>query len=131
MTSLKLFSISILSLLNFSFAFPQDRKDNGWVNLLDQNMSQWENYLSYRHKASYNGSIPVDEHGDTIQPVGYNKNTNQVFSITKENDDLLLKVTGEYYGCVFTKQSYKNYPCRLLAYLDAVAGISNNGRSFW
>jgi hypothetical protein len=113
MTSRKLFAISMLAFLNFSFAFSQERKDNGWVKLLDQNLSQWENYLSYRHKASYNGTIPVDEHGDTIQPVGYNKNTNQVFSIIKENDDLLLKVTGEYYGCVFTKQSYKNYRLKL------------------
>jgi hypothetical protein len=109
MAANKYFSILILSLLNFSFAFPQIKKDTGWVQLLDQNLSQWDNYLSYRHKASYNGSIPVDEHGDTLQPVGYNKNTNAVFSVIKENDDLLLKVTGEYYGCVFTKQSYKNY----------------------
>jgi 3-keto-disaccharide hydrolase len=109
----RLFSVLILCFLNFSFAFPQSKKDNGWINLLDQNMSQWENYLCYRHKASYNGSIPVDGHGDTIQPVGYNKNTNGVFSIIRENNDLLLKVTGEFYGCVITKQSYKNYRLRL------------------
>lgn len=113
MTGSKVFSISMLALLNFSFAFSQERKDDGWVNMLDQNMSQWENYLSYRHKASYNGTIPVNGQGDTIQPVGYNKNTNQVFSIVKENEDLVLKVTGEYYGCVFTKQSYKHYRLKL------------------
>jgi hypothetical protein len=113
MISRKLFIISMMALVNFSPARSQEKKDEGWENLLDQDMNKWENYLSYRHKASYNGSIPVDEHGDTIQPVGYNKNTNQVFSIIKENNVLLLKVTGEYYGCVFTKQSYKNYRLKL------------------
>jgi Domain of Unknown Function (DUF1080) len=69
--------------------------------------------LGYRHQASYNGGIPVNEKGDTIQPVGYNKNKNNVFSVIKENNDLVLKVSGEYYGCVFTKTSYKNFRLNL------------------
>jgi hypothetical protein len=113
MTSRKFILITILSLHSFSLAFSQRNKDSGWVNLLDPNLSQWENYLSYRHKPTYNGSVPVNEQGDSIPPVGYNKNTNQVFSVIEENGNLLLKVTGEYYGCVFTRQSYKNYRFKL------------------
>jgi hypothetical protein len=113
MTSRNLFSILFLCLLGFTSAFAQDRTDKSWTNLLDQNLNQWENYLCYRHKASYNGSVPVDEHGNTIQPIGYNKNTNHVFSVINESNVLLLKVTGEYYGCVFTKQSYKNFRLKL------------------
>ncbi|MEO7537449.1 MAG: hypothetical protein ABIU30_26555, partial [Ferruginibacter sp.] len=41
-----------------------------WGNLLDQKLSQWDMYLGYHHKASYNGTVPQDEHGDTIKPVG-------------------------------------------------------------
>ena len=113
MKSCRFILITVLNLLSVLFAFPQDNRDSGWVKLLDPNLTQWENYLSYRHRATYNGSVPVDEHGDSIPPVGYNKNTNQVFSVVKENGDLVLKVTGEYYGCVFTKQSYKNYRFKL------------------
>ena len=94
-------------------SFTKEKKDENWTELLDQNLSQWENYLSYHHLASYNGSIPVNEHGDTIQPVGYNKNTNNVFSVVKDNNELALKVSGEYYGCVFTKKSYKNFHLKL------------------
>ncbi len=98
MQSLTLFSFFMQGIVNFSFALPQGGKDNGWVSLSDNDLSQWENYLSYQHKTSYNGRIPVDEHRDTFQPVGYNKDKKHVFSIVKENDELLLKVTGEYYG---------------------------------
>lgn len=108
-----LFSFLILSLVIFSYAFKKNRNDNDWTDLLDQNLSHWENYLCYKHKATYNGSIPLNEHGDTIQPVGYNKNVNHVFSVIKEDKDLVLKVTGEYYGCVFTKESYKNFRLKL------------------
>jgi len=104
-------------LLLFSFVLPevsaQMKEKEGWTSLLDNNLSQWETYLSYRHKPGYNGSIPVDEKGDTIQPIGYNKNVSNVFSVIKENGEPVLKVTGEIYGCVFTKQSFENYHLKL------------------
>jgi bifunctional non-homologous end joining protein LigD len=106
-------SVVAMTLLTSFISFTKSKDDSGWANLLDQNLSQWEMYLGYNHKASYNGSLPVDEHGDTIKPVGYNKNVNNVFSVISDNGDLVLKVTGEYYGCVFTKTSYKNFQLKL------------------
>jgi hypothetical protein len=108
-----LFYLGALCLICFSLSFSKHKDDKNWTTLLDQNLSQWETYLSYHHKASYKGSIPVDEHGDTIQPGGYNNNLNNVFSVIKETNDLVLKVSGEYYGCVFTKKSYKNFQLKL------------------
>lgn len=107
-----LFLLLSIGLLPFSSAFTQDRNEKGWTNLLNPKLDQWETYLSYHHQASYNGSIPLNEKGDTIQPVGY-KNVNNVFSVVKEKNDLVLKVSGEYYGCVFTKESYKNFRMKL------------------
>jgi hypothetical protein len=113
MRSRKLFPLLSLCLFSYSFVFAQDRNDKGWTTLLNQNLDQWETYLSYHHMASYNGSVPVNEQGNSIQPVGYNKNVNHVFSVIKEDNDLMLKVTGEYYGCVFTKESYTNFRLKL------------------
>ena len=79
------------------------------VQLLDKDLSKWEMYLGFRHQPSYAGSLPLDEKGDTIQPVGYNKNVNNVFTVIEENNEPVLKVSGEYYGCVFTKESFRNY----------------------
>ncbi|CCH53184.1 protein of unknown function DUF1080 [Fibrisoma limi BUZ 3] len=84
-------------------------KTDDWVPLLDQNLTQWETYLSYAHKPGYNGNVPKDESGTVIQPIGYNKDKNRVFSVLNEPNGPVLRVSGEVYGCLFTRQSYENY----------------------
>lgn len=108
-----LFSFIIISIILLLSAFKKDKADEGWTSLLDSKLSKWQMYLSYHHQASYNGSVPLSNNGDTIKPIGYNKNVNNVFSVIKENNEPVLKVTGEYYGCVFTNQSYKNFRLKL------------------
>lgn len=80
-----------------------------WTPLLDESMSKWEIYLSYRHKPGYDGSIPRDENGEIIPPVGYNKNVNDVFTVSVEDGEPVLRVSGEYYGSIFTKDDFENY----------------------
>jgi hypothetical protein len=84
-----------------------------WTNLLDKNLSQWGMYLGYRHKPGYKGEWPKDEKGMAIQPFGYNQNINNVFSVTEEAGIPVLRISGEIYGCVYTKKEYKNYHLRL------------------
>lgn len=86
---------------------------NKWKKLLDKDLSQWEMYLSFRHQDGYAGEAPKNEKGELVQPVGYNKNVNNVFTVTEENGEPVLKVSGEYYGCVFTKQEFENYHLKL------------------
>ena len=38
--------------------------------LLDDSLSQWETYLSYRHQEQYNGSQPTDAAGKPLAPLG-------------------------------------------------------------
>lgn len=86
---------------------------NQWTPLLDKNLSNWETYLSYRHTTDYKGQIPKDASGKEIEPIGYNKNGYNVFSVVEEAGEPVLKVSGEVYGCVFTKQEYENYQLKL------------------
>lgn len=87
--------------------------EDGWINLLDTNLSKWDMYLSYKHQNGYSGKIPKDADGNEIQPIGYSKNVNDMFTVIQENNENVLKVTGEYYGCVFTKETFKNYRLKL------------------
>lgn len=87
--------------------------EDGWINLLDKNLSKWDMYLSYKHQKGYSGKIPKDADGNEIQPIGYNKNVNNMFTVIQENNENVLKVSGEYYGCVFTKETFKNYRLKL------------------
>lgn len=84
-----------------------------WINMLDNNLSQWETYLSYRHKIGYNGKIPVDETGKEIMPIGYNKDETKVFSMVKKDGEQVLRVSGEIYGSLYTKQDFDNYHLKL------------------
>jgi hypothetical protein len=86
-----------------------------WQALLDKELSQWDTYLSYKHKESYDGSVPKDEQGKPVAPIGLNtgNDTYQVFTTLEENNELLLRVSGEIYGSVTTKNSYKNYHLKL------------------
>lgn len=106
---MRLSIISILSLIMFACA----TEDKGWTNLLDKELSQWDSYLSYRHKEGYKGDQPKDEQGNLIEPIGLNKDEYGVFTVIEENDEQVLRVSGEIYGCVSTKIEYENYHLRL------------------
>ncbi|HEV7381407.1 MAG TPA: family 16 glycoside hydrolase, partial [Dyadobacter sp.] len=84
-----------------------------WVSLLDKDMSQWQTYLSYKHQNNYNGNIPKSVDGKELAPVGYDKDPSGVFSVIDEPGGLVLRVSGEMYGCVFTKQDFENYHLKL------------------
>ena len=114
-----LFPLSLsLNSLQISHALPQKQivtKPDAiqWTSLIDPNLSKWENYLSYRHKLGYNGKMPVDEQGKEILPIGYNKDATKVFSLVKKDSENVLRVSGEIYGSLFTKQEFENYHLKL------------------
>jgi Domain of Unknown Function (DUF1080) len=101
-------TIFVVVTLSFSF----NTKD-GWVSLLDKNLTQWNNYLSYRHSETYSGEMPKNEKVEPLEPVGLNKDTDSVFSVLNENGGPVLRVSGEIYGCLFTKEEFSNYHLRL------------------
>ena len=103
-TVVKILGLSFIVIALTSFTHKPE-----WNNLLDKNLSQWEMYLSYRHKPGYDGKVPVNDKGQQIQPVGYNKNEANVFTVTEDKGQPVLRVSGEIYGCIFTKAEYENY----------------------
>jgi hypothetical protein len=90
-----------------------DLTNPAWINLLDNNLSRWENYLSYRHKLGYNGKKPLDERGQEIIPIGYNNDQTKVFSMVDKDGEKVLRVSGEIYGSLYTKQEFSNYHLKL------------------
>ncbi|WP_222861312.1 3-keto-disaccharide hydrolase [Seonamhaeicola marinus] len=84
-----------------------------WAELLDKDLSDWNTYLSYKFPKGSNGKIPLDSTGQKTPPIGYNKNTNTVFSIVEDKKELVLRISGEIYGCIFTKEEFENYHLKL------------------
>ena len=84
-----------------------------WTPLLDKSLSKWEIYQSFKHKDGYKGEAPRDENGALIKPVGYNKNIGNEFSMVDLNGEQVLKIGGDIYGCLFTKEEFGNYDLKL------------------
>jgi hypothetical protein len=84
-----------------------------WTNLLDKELSHWDSYLSFRYPENYDHQPLKDEDGNLIPPIGVNQDQYDVFTVIEENNKPVLKVSGEIYGCVFTKKEYANYHLRL------------------
>jgi hypothetical protein len=84
-----------------------------WTRLLDKNLSQWRTYESYRHQPGYKGQVPTNAQGQPLPPIGYDKDEAHVFTVVMQQGEPVLRISGEVYGCVFTKQDYANYHLKL------------------
>lgn len=84
-----------------------------WQPLLDDELSQWRTYLGYPNSETPVSDLPKDEQGNYTQPVGYDRNERKVFSASMVNGEPVLRITGEIYGGIFTRQDYGNYHLRL------------------
>lgn len=103
----------ILVMLAIFSGIAQTKGKTEWTNLLDIQLSQWNNYLSYQIPVGYNGTQPKDSLGNLIEPIGENKDTFGVFTVSEVNNEPILKISGKIYGCVSTKQEFENYHFRV------------------
>ena len=103
-------SYLMLLLLFFLSSFEEN---NNWTDLLDKDLSQWENYLSYRYPEGYDGEVPKDTKGNDLKPIGLNNDEFGVFTIIEEDGQPVLRISGEIYGCVATKSEFENYHLKL------------------
>ncbi|WP_332912977.1 hypothetical protein [Algoriphagus boritolerans] len=100
---MKFFIIALIATLTFQ-SLPSREVNDEWESLLDTELTNWENYLSFRHKLGYNGKVPKDSKGVEIAPIGYNKDEFGVFTMLDEPAGPVLRVSGEIYGSIFTKK---------------------------
>jgi len=103
-------SYLLLVLLFFLSSFEEN---NNWIDLIDKDLSQWENYLSYRYPEGYDGEVPKDAEGNDLKPIGLNKDEFGVFTVIEEDGQPVLRISGEIYGCVATKSEFENYHLKL------------------
>ena len=110
-------SLVIISLCNPSLAqdvavsAPRTAGTGDWTDLLDEKLTQWENWTGVPHK-SVEGLPEVTYQSDNVhkgKPLGLNNDLKNVFTTKRDGEDLLLHVTGEIYGGLTTKESFQNY----------------------
>jgi hypothetical protein len=98
----------VLTAASFTAAPPK-----GWEPLLDQKLSKWQTFQSHRHVPGDKGLPPTDAQGQPVPAIGYGKNEANVFTVLMQDNEPVLRISGEIYGCVFTKQDLANYDLKL------------------
>jgi hypothetical protein len=81
------------------------------IELFDADLSHFEKWNGVVHSTVENlpeGTYQSDNVHDGI-PLGLNNDIKNVFSIIKENNELVLKISGEVYGGLTTKETYGDY----------------------
>ena len=104
---------NLLLLVLSAITFYSCKEEANWTKLLDKEFSHWDKYLSFKHQIGYDGQAPKDKDGNIIPPIGLNQDEYNVFTVIEEKNEPVLKISGEIYGCVFTKEEYANYHLRL------------------
>lgn len=82
---------------------PQD----SWTDLLANGLEGWDSYLSYpgdQIMSVINGAPPPD-----LKPIGLNNDTFGVFTMIEQDGEPVLRISGEIYGAVATKESFDNF----------------------
>ena len=99
-----------LTIVVFSFHAVAAEPRAAWQPLLDKTLSKFDVYLSYRGDqimSVLKGTAPAG-----LEPLGMNPPGQTVISVMEQGGKPVLRITGEYYGCLVTKDDFSNYRFR-------------------
>jgi len=86
-----------------------DIKEEDWIHLLDKNLSSWNIWMGAPHSSTEIEGYEKFEDVRIGTPIGLNKDPKKVFSVIQENNEHVLKISGEVFAGLVTKKEYKNY----------------------
>lgn len=107
----------LLGLLGCAAASGQTSKaganNDEWQSLLDQNLSKWEVFAGVPHT-----TVDIDwdgkgNDGITGKPLGLGRNERGIFTVIMTDGRPMLRVSGEIYAALTTKEEYGNYHLKL------------------
>jgi len=90
-----------------------DPAQDGWKPLLNgKDLSGWETWLAKPHRSSSFEGLAKNEKGDYTEALGLNRDPHQNFSIVVEDGQPALRISGEVFGGISTKEEFENYHFR-------------------
>jgi hypothetical protein len=97
----------LLGLLWLFPAPPLTAQQGKWGALFNgKDLNGWDTYLG----------PPLDDSGKMLsqQPVGLNHDPHQVFTVVDQQGEKLVRVSGENWGCMYTRYEYADFHLRLM-----------------
>jgi len=87
--------------------------EEGWKPLLNgKDISGWETWLARPHRSSVFEGLAKNDKGDYIEALGLDRDPHQNFSIVVEDGRPALRISGEVFGGISTKEEFENYHFR-------------------
>ena len=78
-----------------------------------KDLSGWDTWLGRPHKLTDVPGLSKNEQGDYLQPVGLNRDPRSVFSVVEIDGGPAIRISGETYGGLITRDEYEDYHLRL------------------
>src|SRR3954452_1882245 len=112
-----LFLVAALTAVSFTKRFHKD----DWKNLFDGNdFNGWDKYIG----------PPLDDAGKKLSdvPVGLNNDPKHVFTIVNDNGEKVIRISGENWGGISTKNEYENFHFQLMFKWGALTWGQKKGK---
>lgn len=96
----------LLMLCIILFGFTTSLKKDHWKQLFNgKDLTGWDTYIG----------PDLDDSGKPITgtPIGLNNDPRHVFTIVKDNGENIIRISGENWGAISTKEEYENYHLQL------------------
>ncbi|MDO6801316.1 ThuA domain-containing protein [Wenyingzhuangia sp. 1_MG-2023] len=81
------------------------------ISMLDKKLSNWDIWMGIPHTSVKNLEAPKFDNVMKKEgiPLGLHNDPKQVYSVIEENGEPVLKITGEIYGGLTSKDEFQNY----------------------
>jgi hypothetical protein len=78
-----------------------------------KDLAGWDTWLGRPHKPTDVPGLSKNEQGDYVQPIGLNRDPRSVFSVVEVDGGPAIRISGETYGGLITRDEYEDYHLRL------------------
>ncbi|MEN0053100.1 MAG: DUF1080 domain-containing protein [Mucilaginibacter sp.] len=88
------------------FGFTTGNKKDEWKHLFNgKDLTGWDTYIG----------PDLDNNGKPIadKPIGLNNDPRHVFTVVKDGEEKVIRISGENWGAIITKSEYQNYHLQL------------------
>lgn len=77
-----------------------------------KDLEGWETWLTKPHRSSEVEGLKKNEKGEYVEALGLNRDPRGVFTVVTEDGQPALRISGEIWGGISTKEEFENYHFR-------------------
>ena len=105
---------ALLTLANLSILSAGEKGEPGVKSLFNgKDLTGWDTYLARPHPSMDIPGLKRNEKGQYLEDIGLNKDPIQNFTVVEKDGQPAIRISGQVFGALTTKDEYENYHIRL------------------